>query len=587
MGKLREYPGAGGAIFNAPLIQNYGTAVERYRQAALEAKRNMAELLKANADKQTDTPYPTIPQDKYYGNKGRTQMPGTKSEEEIQKSNELAGKAQQDYGIKRDAELKQAQPSFVGPATPYTTNKPTLAERMQLTEPTGSTNFSVANILQESLKTPQRQPAKLANAITAYDTGIGGGDASTVNPEISNYMSDQLRSYAGTKKGLADFMTKLAEVEANEGTTMDTVANLADQDPSKVREDIMQGVPKLADIMKMPDEISKRATDLRTEATALAGDFNVKRAMEHLGNLIAENPTAHAALQNGILTVAPDGSLQYDYGKAANLGLDERNKIAQFLGDMGSWGYEVYTKGMGAKTNYGTINSPELDRSLKPREQYDSNKAVKRGTNVLTFNDSSGNVVNAAEMIIPDVNDPNTVRISPDDPNKNLYLYEWTNGNDRIYTDPNSGEYVYEYKDSSGKTKKDKIPENEIYNKIKEKNLESKVYTNESGNQAMVDMSKFGSKSKTFYQSIYSFNHAARNNDPNYFAKYSIDKEPQGKVSTQKEDKIRYQKTWTEGDITIKQEYGETAEQARARAKAEAKEKKNQLLNSWLKRQAK
>jgi len=267
----------------------------------------------------------------------------------------------------------------------------------------------------------------------------------------------------------------------------------------------------------------------------LTEDFDRRRAIEYLGKLIAEYPTAHAALQNGILTIAPDGSLQYDYGKAAKLGQDERNNIAEFLGKMGALGIKVYTGDqkygyLGLKTNYGTYLNPESQGRMVPRSGSDRDRTPKEI--YLTFTDQNGNVVTDSRMIVhPDK--PYLVKFNTDDPNRLIKIYEWsyqdknTGAYYRLYPDQNTGLFVIEYKDKYGNPNRKNVPANELYNYIKKYNLKPYVY--KVGDQeAYLDLSKFGWMDKQLAATLRNFGYVSINNNPDVLGKFNFTNQPEG-----------------------------------------------------------
>jgi len=549
----------GQALYGARIANNYYEAMKRYKDAIAQAKQSVAQLLSMNADVQTRTPYPVIPDSPYLGNQ-KLNMPPIESKEKIEEKNKEAEKAQQtakDIAAKTSIE---ANPNFVGPPSNIP-QPPSKEEQMQITDlPPDQTSIPSNQIKTRTPYnygsiSPNNYPINYPNgnySVVAYNTGIGGGDKSTINQDVSGYFSTMAQNYADTQKGLANFIAKLADIEARQGSVLDLTGMLAGQKPEDVRKEVLGTVPmdKLEEnVYNMPENVYKKLEDYRKEAMGLTEDFDRRRAIEYLGKLIAEYPTAHAALQNGILTIAPDGSLQYDYGKAAKLGQDERNNIAEFLGKMGALGIKVYTGDqkygyLGLKTNYGTYLNPESQGRMVPRSGSDRDRTPKE--TYLTFTDRDGNVVTDLRLIAnPD--NPALVQVDQRDPNRLIKIYEWsfqdknTGAYYRLYPDQNSGLFVLEYKDKYGNPNRTNVPSNELFNYIKKYNLKPYVY-HVGDQEAYIDLSKFGWTDKQLIATLRNYAYASVNKDPHLLGKYNFSNQPEGGFS------YRQQSTETEKD---------------------------------------
>jgi len=535
----------GQALYGARIANNYYEAMKRYKDAIAQAKQSVAQLLSMNADVQTKTPYPVIPDSPYLGNQ-KLNMPPIESKEKIEEKNKEAEKAQQTAKDIAAKTAMEANPNFSGPPSNIP-QPPSKEEQMQITDlppdqtPIPSNQIKTRTPYNYGSISPNNYPLNYPNnnyPIVAYDTGIGGGDKSTINQDVSGYFSTMAQNYADTQKGLANFIAKLADIEARQGSVLDLTGMLAGQKPEDVRKEVLGTVPmdKLEEnVYNMPENVYKKLEDYRKEAMGLTEDFDRRRAIEYLGKLIAEYPTAHAALQNGILTIAPDGSLQYDYGKAAKLGQDERNNIAEFLGKMGALGIKVYTGDqkygyLGLKTNYGTYLNPESQGRMVPRSGSDRDRTPKEI--YLTFTDQNGNVVTDSRMIVhPDK--PYLVKFNTDDPNRLIKIYEWsyqdknTGAYYRLYPDQNTGLFIIEYKDKYGNPNRKNVPANELYNYIKKYNLKPYVY--KVGDQeAYLDLSKFGWMDKQLAATLRNFGYVSINNNPDVLGKFNFTNQPEG-----------------------------------------------------------
>ena len=304
----------GDAISGTGIIKNYYDAVAQYREAQRQAFENMSNILKANADKQANTSSPTvIAQPRNMGNINN-----------FNKSN------------------------VYGPVLPGKTTPPSMTTAIQPTVP------------------------EIPGPVNTTMNSTGGGQQTDV--PMNNYYNDQMQSYAGTKKGMADFMGKLMEIEANQGTVMDRNANFAMENSDEIRKTLPNGMPSMQNLLAMPEDINKQRVALQNEALSKEELFNSQRAEQTISDLIAKYPQAHAALQDGTLTIDANGAFKFDNQKSKGVSDDARNQIASFIGEMGTLG-KYYTAsmekgGQGFRRNYGAVNAPGVEeRPYHPRDE--------------------------------------------------------------------------------------------------------------------------------------------------------------------------------------------------------------------------
>jgi hypothetical protein len=309
----------GDAISGTGIINNYYDAVAQYREAQKQAFANMAKVLKDNADKQSMTSSPSvIAQPRNMGNIGK---------------------------LKGDTPYGPTQPK---------NNLPSMVEAVKPIVP------------------------EISGPIRPTMEGSGGTQIQDV--PMGNYYNDQLQGFAGTKKGMADFMNQLMDVEANQGTRMDMTGNFAMQDANDIRRTNPTGIPSMQNLLAMPEEINKQRINLQNEALSKEELFNSQRAEQTIAELIAKYPQAHAALQDGTLTIDANGAFKYNNEKSKGVSDDARNQIASFIGETGTLG-KYYTApidkgGQGFKRQYGQVYAP----NAMPRESSRKPPDIKEDT---------------------------------------------------------------------------------------------------------------------------------------------------------------------------------------------------------------
>jgi len=296
----------------------------------------------------------------------------------------------------------------------------------------------------------------LANAITPKTPEISGPVNVTMNGSggtqiqdvpMINYYNDQLQSYAGTKKGMADFMNELMAVEANQGTKMDMTGSFAMQDPNEVRRTNPTGIPSMQNLLTMPEDINKQRINLQNEALSKEDLYNSQRAEQTISELIAKYPQAHAALQNGTLTIDANGAFKYNNEKSPGVSADARNEIAKFIGETGTLG-KYYTApidkgGQGFKREYNAIYSPEAQN-----QERQSTKEYPTESSYITFPDEKGGQGSPLNFTVYK-DHPNLIANSPSIETYKIKVYDKQNKTNSTWRLNSNGSYD-EY-DANGK----------------------------------------------------------------------------------------------------------------------------------------
>jgi hypothetical protein len=347
----------GDAISGTGIINNYYDAVAQYREAQRQAFANMAKVLKENADKQSMTSSPSvIAQPRNMGNMSGYEniksLPKN-AQKEIPTSTASSG-ASDTSAVPMGKEVKDFLPLLRSGASDTSA------------VPMGK-GISQIPSLQKAIGTS----SEISGPIRLTMEGSGGTQIQDV--PMGNYYNDQLQSYAGTKKGMADFMNQLMAIEANQGTRMDMTGNFAMQDPNEIRKTSPSGIPSMQNLLSMPEDINKQRINLQNEALSKEELFNSQRAEQTIAELIAKYPQAHAALQNGTLTIDANGAFKYNNEKSPGASADARNEIAKFIGETGTLG-KYYTAsidkgGQGFKREYNAVYAPGVEeRPYHPRD---------------------------------------------------------------------------------------------------------------------------------------------------------------------------------------------------------------------------